>query len=255
LGKTTLTVSTCLLAPATAIVARCIHNRATVFTPYDWQEGIGNRAQYIEGKLAQGVPVLAVSLAEGMLLFTYRRQAKKIYEIYDRLIFAGVGQQSDVESLRMAAVDFAHQEGYNRSEQDVTIQRVATALSGPLKKAFADFGSAPLVARSLFGEVSAAAEDDVYYVLDYDGDYAISRGSAVLAGSETQEAAFRGKLDSVAGMKPEKAVDSIREIWHTAMESEEQPLSELLDGLTAESVLLERSDLRENRFRVLAGSD
>src|SRR3569832_1637489 len=82
-----------------------IHNRETVFTPYDWQEGIGNRAQYIEGKLAQGLPVLALSLAEGILLFTYRRQARKIYEIYDRLIFAGVGQQSDVEALRIAAVD------------------------------------------------------------------------------------------------------------------------------------------------------
>src|SRR3569832_2774998 len=100
-----------------------------MFTPYDWQEGIGNRAQYIEAKLAQGAPVVAVSLEDGILVFTYRRQARKIYEVYDRLIFAGIGQQSDVEALRMAAVDFASQEGYNRSEQDVTIQRVATALS------------------------------------------------------------------------------------------------------------------------------
>jgi hypothetical protein len=62
-----------------------------VFTPYDWQEGIGNRAQYIEGKLAQGVPVLAVSLEEGILLFTFRRQARKIYEIYDRLLLRALG--------------------------------------------------------------------------------------------------------------------------------------------------------------------
>jgi len=71
-----------------------------MFTPYDWQEGIGNRAQYIEGKLAQGVPVLAISLSEGILIFTYRRQSRKICEIYDRLVFAAIGQQSDVEARR-----------------------------------------------------------------------------------------------------------------------------------------------------------
>ena len=67
-----------------------------MFTPYDWQEGIGNRASYIESRLAQGAPVLAKSLPDGILLFTYRRQAKKIYEVYDRIVYSGVGQQSDI---------------------------------------------------------------------------------------------------------------------------------------------------------------
>jgi proteasome alpha subunit len=232
-----------------------VHNSRNVFTPYDWQEGIGNRAQYIEGKLAQGLPVLAVSLAEGILLFTYRRQAGKIYEIYDRLIFAGIGQQSDVEALRVAAVDFAHQEGYNRSEEDVTIQRVATALSAPLKKAFADFSSAPVVAKSLFGEVSPSIQDDVYYVLDYDGDYSIARGFTVLAGSDSQAAAFDGKLESVSGQKLETAVASLRDIWQSGMENEERPIAEVLEGLSPEAVLLERSDIRENRFRTMLGGD
>lgn len=226
-----------------------------MFTPYDWQEGIGNRAQYIEGKLAQGVPVLAASLAEGIVLFTYRRQAKKIYEIYDRLIFAGIGQQSDVEAMRMGAVDFAHQEGYNRSEQDVTIQRVATALSAPLKKAFADFNAAPPVVRILFAEVNLTPDADIYYALDYDGDYSTFRKSAVLSGSDTQRLAFDGKLDAVLGLKPEQAAEALKDIWHSSMEHDDRPLKELLHGLTAESVLLERSDLHDNRFRVLMGGD
>ena len=128
-----------------------------MYTPYDWQEGIGNRAQYIEGKLAAGSPVLAVSLPEGILVYTFRRQARKIFEIYDRLIFAAVGQQSDVESIRGSALDFASREGYNRSEEDVTIQRVATGISVPIKKAFGDFGTAPLVVRCLFAEVGGHA--------------------------------------------------------------------------------------------------
>src|SRR5438045_7336419 len=161
-----------------------------VFTPYDWQESMGNRASYIEAKLSQGSPAMAVSLKAGILVLTYRRQARKIYEIYDRLIFAAIGQQSDVESLRTAAVEFNHQEGYNRSEQDVTIQRVASALSSPLKKAFADFNTAPVVARVLFAEVNQAVADDLYYALDYDGDYSIYKQTAVLAGSESQSQAF-----------------------------------------------------------------
>src|SRR3954462_3208733 len=124
-----------------------------MYTPYDWQESIGNRASYIEGKLSQGAPAMAVSLDAGILVFTYRSQAQKIYEIYDRLIFAAIGQQSDIEALRTAAVEFTHQEGYNRSEQDVTIQRVASAMSTPLKRSFGDFSTAPFVARGLFGEV------------------------------------------------------------------------------------------------------
>src|SRR5580700_2953899 len=133
-----------------------------MLTPYDWQEGIGNRAQYIEGKLVSGSPVLAVSLPDGILLYTFRRQARKIYEIYDRLVFAGVGQQSDVEALRMSALEFASREGYNRSDEDVTIQRVATAMSAPLKRAFSDFSTSPLVARSLFGEVGSTLEEDLF---------------------------------------------------------------------------------------------
>src|SRR2546423_11440604 len=123
-----------------------------MLTPYDWQEGIGHRAQYVENKLEQGSPVLALSIKEGILLVTYRRNARKIFEIYDRLAFAAVGQQSDIESLRVAAVDFAHQEGFNRSEQDVTIQRVVTALSGAGEKTFCEFSNSPVVVGARFAE-------------------------------------------------------------------------------------------------------
>jgi len=63
-----------------------------MITPYDWQEGIGHRASYVDNKLAQGSPVMAISIGEGILLLTYRRQARKIYEIYDRLAYAAIGQ-------------------------------------------------------------------------------------------------------------------------------------------------------------------
>ena len=224
-----------------------------MFTPYDWQEGIGNRAQYIEGRLAQGAPVLAVSLDAGILVFTFRRQARKIFEIYDRLIFAGMGQQSDVEALRVAALEFASREGYNRSEEDVTIQRVATSMSGPIKRAFADFSASPVVARSLFGEVNASVEDDVFFALDYDGDYAMSRRFSVIAGTEAVVEAARERLSAIdASITPEAALNALREIWVAVQTPEDRSESDdPTKGLSPEAMLLERSNARENRFRLL----
>lgn len=224
-----------------------------MFTPYDWQEGIGNRAQYIEGKLSQGAPVFAVSLDEGILVFTFRRQARKIYEIYDRLIFAGIGQQSDVEAVRVAALEFASREGFARSEEDVTIKRVATAMSAPLKKAFSDFGASPLVARTLFAEVNATPDEDLYYALDYDGDYTMARRYAVIAGSQemVETATSRLKATDLGGSIDDRMA-ALREIWIAVMNPEgSRTIEELLEGLTTEAVLLERSTARENRFRLL----
>jgi proteasome alpha subunit len=217
-----------------------------VFTPYDWQEGIGNRAQYIEGKLAQGMPVLAASIDGGIVVFTYRRQVPKIYEVYDRLAFAAIGQQADVEALRMAAVDFASQEGYHRSEQDVTIQRLVNALSSPLKKAFGDFGVAPVVARSLFAEVDASPDGDLYYILDYDGDFSVTRRFALLLGGEAPDE-VKSRLQSFAPNRaPEAAVEELRDLWRLARGDEPLP-----EDLEPDAVLLERSEERENRFRRL----
>ncbi|MEA2553471.1 MAG: proteasome alpha subunit [Fimbriimonadaceae bacterium] len=224
-----------------------------MFTPYDWQESMGNRASYIEGKLSQGSPAIAVSIDAGILVLTYRRQARKIYEIYDRLIFAAIGQQSDVESLRTAAVEFTHQEGYNRSEQDVTIQRVAAALSGPLKRAFADFQTAPFVARALFGEVHMNPEEDLYYTLDYDGNFTVSRRHAFVAGTDTIQNNLRTKLaDFNLKTTPEKAVEQLKEIWAASLDPEnEEKDDEQVGDLKPDAVLLERGGERENRFRDL----
>lgn len=227
-----------------------------MFTPYDWQEGIGNRAQYIEGKLAAGSPVLAVSLPDGVLVYTFRRQARKIYEIYDRLVFSGVGQQSDVEAMRMAALEFASREGYNRSDEDVTIQRVATAMSAPLKKAFSDFSASPLVARSLFAEVGATPADDIYYTLDYDGDYALSRHRAAIAGTLEVGADLEKQLDEFPVTDPEAAMEALKSIWMRGVDPDGHKSEvEVFEGLRPEAMLVERSSARENRFRLLTPED
>lgn len=224
-----------------------------MLTPYDWQEGIGNRAQYIEGKLAQGSPVLAVSLPDGVLILTYRRQARKIYEIYDRLVFSGIGQQSDVEALRNAALEFASREGFQRSEEDVTIQRVVNAMSVPLKRAFGDFASAPWVARSLFAEVGERPEDDVYYVLDYDGDYAVSRGRAAVAGTLDEGESLDRALANVEAGTLNETIERLIPVWNQAVDPEGTDGASATEGLSLEVALMDRRPGRENRFRLLIG--
>lgn len=224
-----------------------------MLTPYDWQEGIGNRASYVEAKLAQGSPVLAVSLPEGILIFTYRRNSQKIFEVYDLLGFTGIGQQNDLEALRTAAVDFAHQEGFNRSVEDVTVQRVVVALSQPVKRAFGDFGVSPIVARCLFAEVGETIEEDRYYVLDYDGDYRLLKGRAVVTGDEELTKKLSGALADLKANSPEEAAEALKAIWQRGFEGDEEP-PEMTD-LVPETVLISRSTERENRFTWLSGAN
>ena len=222
-----------------------------MLTPYDWQEGIGNRAQYIEGKLAQGAPVLALSRPEGILLLTYRRQVRKIYEIYDRLVYSGIGNQSDVEAIRNAALEFASKEGFQRSEDDVTIQRVVSAISTPIKRAFGDFGSAPTSARSLFAEVGERPEDDMYFILDYDGDYSVTKGNAAVAGTfETGEALEKALAEVAPEGSLDQTIDVLAPIWAKAYDPEGDK-GDATDGLTLEVALMDRRPDRENRFRLL----
>lgn len=227
-----------------------------MITPYDWQEGIGNRAQYIEAKLEAGSPVVALSVADGVLLVTYRRQTRKLFEVYDRVAFAGVGQQSDVEAIRVAAVDFASREGYQRSEQDVTVQRIASATSTPIKRAFGDFSTAPFVVRCLFAEVNETPDADLFYTVDFTGDYAVARGSTVLAGSESLReslASAIAELDltkSAADLLP-KVLDA----WRTSVTPESGDEEAATEGMSPEALLIERSDARVDRFRRLTPDD
>ena len=155
--------------------------------------------------------------------------------------------------MRVAAIDFAHQEGFNRSEQDVTIQRVVTALSNPVKKAFGDFSSSPFVVRCLFAEVGKKAEDDIYAVLDYDGDFNTRKRYAFVAGSEEANKEIEEKLSALAGekLKLDKARKKLEEIWTATR-------GEAADGgeeLKLEVAIIDRSDEREARFRVLESGE
>ena len=223
-----------------------------MLSPYDWQEGIGHRSQYVESRLAGGSPVVAASFDEAIVFLTYRKQARKLFEVYDELIMGAIGQQSDVESMRQAAVDFAHQEGFNRSERDVTIQRVVNALSTPIKRAFADFQMVPVVARALFAQICPTPKEDHFMMLDFDGDFHARHGYGYVAPSIESAEILERRLGELKREKMtlDKGIAALKEIWHAGYRTEEVASpEEVTQDLNVEIARLVRNPRGENRFQ------
>ena len=157
------------------------------FTPYDWNENIQHRLEYVETRLRQGSPVAGLRFDGGVLLLSLRKSQRKVFEVFDHILFAGIGSQSDVEGIRIASIDFAHQEAFNRSPDDVSVQRLAAGLSPTLKKAFGDGFNSPFVFRGLFAEIGREPDRDQFTALNYDGEYSVQPEFGAIAGSGDAE--------------------------------------------------------------------
>jgi proteasome alpha subunit len=243
-----------------------------VYTPFDFNEAIAHRKDYVEDGLREGSPVVGLSFPDGIILLTVRRTQRKVFEIYDRLAYSAIGRQSDIEDIRLGAIKVAHEEGYGRSPDDVTAHRlVGFALSPTLKKLFGDQFNAPAVVRALFAELGARPQDDLFYVLNYDGDYSQTGERAVIAGTPEAEERMLAALS--AGAPPATRDDAIRlalEAWgHGALESRRLPADEKevddeararqVEALIAQELkagalevgLLDRTTPNEAKFRLL----
>lgn len=161
--------------------------------PYRWVEAIQNRREYIENQLAAGSPIACLSCADGVLLVTVSRERQKLFEVYDRIAMGAIGHPGDIERLRMASIEMASAEGFNRSAQDVSLRRmVAYSLSPVLKNAFEQIYGPPYLARMLFAELGRNGDPDLLLRLDYDGSFHTNGGAvskspepfAVLSGKD-----------------------------------------------------------------------
>lgn len=241
------------------------------YTPYDWHLSLHQRMEYIEERLRGGSPVVGISLAAGILLLTIHQTQRKIFEIYDRLMFAGIGSQSDLETTRIAAIDFAHREGFLRSPNDVTAQRLVGSVLGPaLKRAFADPFAAPFVFRGLFAELGETPGEDQFFVLNYDGEFRRLQRVAAIGGSDEAEREMLAALRAGSGDDLDTALRRGLEAWAVGRllarnsGDEVQPpgpdeigaaLREaLIDGVF-EAALLERATRRSQRFRLLTADE
>ena len=252
------------------------------YTPYDWQQTLSQKADYAEDRLRGGSPVVALSADDGIVLLTTQRAQRKLFEIYDRLAFAGIGTPSDLEAVRVRAVDFSHAEGYQRSPEDVSIQRVVGfAISPLLKQAFADPMRTPLVLRGVFTQLGRSPDADLFFVLNYDGEFVSRRRYGVAAGAGTAEdhmhEALRDHLDGLDddddALSREDALTLAVRTWAAGQwalatggaegEAIELPedaeldraLSDALATETLEAAILERDTDRERRVRALTADD
>ncbi len=227
-----------------------------MLSPYDWQESISQRAQYIENRIKSGSPIVGLSIDAGCILYTYRKHIRKVYEVYDRMMFSAIGQQADVESMRVTSIDFAHQEGFAHSEDDVTIGRlVGFALSGPMKRAFGDLTVAPFVIHALFAEMNAKPAEDLFIWLHYDGDFVAHRQFAVAAGTRDSEKRMVEFLSSAyrPDLSVEEAFGIADQAWRIGADRDVDgvPDEELLSDAFPEIGFLERNVERVRRFRLI----
>lgn len=250
------------------------------YSPYEWNESVRQRNEFIEDRLREGSPVVGLSYDAGILLLTVRRSQRKIYEIYDKLMFSAIGNQSDIESIRTGAIDIAHREGFTRSPDDVSIQRiVGFAVSPSIKKIYADPFAAPVAIRAVFAELGRTAADDHYFVVGYDGEFIKLSHRAVIAGTVEDEQRMLDALSRELGEDMSKtpdfsaAVRAALESWAVGrmaptendvrMETAEEAgvtTSDMLReafvlGATLEAAILERDTSRESRFRMLTASE
>lgn len=220
------------------------------YTPYDWQQTLRQKADYVEDRLRGGSPVIGLSCDVGALLLSTRRTQRKIYEIYDRLAFAGLGNPSDLETIRQLSVDFAHAEGYQRSPDDVSIQRVVgLAISPVLKRSFADPFRTPLVLRGLFVQVGERPEDDLFFALNYDGEYMLHHHHAVIAGTEVAERQMSLILSGQESKRKSKEASPLK--WEAALEKALQAWAAGRAALSLGSSLPAEADARESTVETL----
>ncbi len=250
------------------------------YSPYDWNESIQQRNEFIEDRLKDGSPVVALTYDGGLLMLSVRQTQRKVYEIYDKLMFSAIGSHSDVEQLRVAAIDVAHTEGFQRSPDDVSVQRmVGFRISPAIKKVYSDPFAQPIVFKGIFAELGKSVDRDQLVTLSYDGEFSTSPLFAVVAGTayaedrmrehlkdETQAGAL--SLDAAlnaallawgVGMKHLQAEDREDADYSTDGEGQKDIAAFITEHLGkewhAEAGVLERNTTRESRFRLLSDSE
>ena len=255
-----------------------------MYTPFDLNEAIGHKKDYVEKLLREGSPVVGLAYEGGLLLLTLRRTQRKVYEIYDRQMFSAIGNQADIENVRLAAIQMAHQEGFERSPDDVSIQRlVGFSLSPAVKKAFGDQWTVPFVIHALFAELGRAGRADVFFALNYDGEFRQYAGAAVIGGTQAAEDKMLERIgEPEVSRTRDEAIRTALAAWtvgarealkrsiggQTEETDDFNPLRDLdeaegdqvflrdeMKTATLEVGILERRGKGESRFRLLSASE
>lgn len=235
--------------------------------PFRWIEAISTRHSYVREKLAQGQPVIAVPFNEGALMMGFSPQGGKIFEVYDRIAMGGLGHPADVEKLRMTLLELAHIEGFNRSEQDVTISRLLQfGIAPSLKQNFEEVMRAPYLVQLLLVEIDQEGQSR-FYRLNYDGHWEMFKQGAVIAGNSKTSEWIEKEIPKIAfsTMSLDQALRSACKLWEEGrnqMTDEEKEkssspasLKEVFEKWTLESAILSRVSPSRCLYRAVTSDE
>ena len=153
-----------------------------------------DRADFAQKGIARGRSLVAVELAEGILLCAENpsRNLRKVSEIYDRIGFAGVGRYNEYDQLRIAGIRHADLKGYTYSRGDVDSQALANNYAQMLGQIFTH-ETKPLEVEILVAAVGYERKGDRLFHIRFDGSVTDEQGFAVLGG---EAEAIRERLGS-----------------------------------------------------------
>jgi proteasome alpha subunit len=200
--------------------------------PYRWLEAVSNRRDYVSEQIKPGTPVLAVCLAEGIVMVGVGTGQSKIFEVHDRVALGGLGHPADIEKIRQAAVDAAHIEAFTRDAEDISLRRLVSFNLGPaLKQQFEQLFSAPFLTELLLAELGRRPAEDVLVNLHFDGGFQFQNGGIAVAASDADSAAaaadWLAKEDTETKPIKEAVNDLLQAWWLVTTEA-------IIDGVPAE---------------------
>ena len=199
------------------------------FMPYVPPEQLmKDRSEFAHKGIARGKSVIGLEYADGILFIAENPSATlhKISEIYDRIVFAGVGKYSEFEDLRISGVRLADLRGYSYGREDVRARDLANAYSQALSTIFTQ-QMKPYEVEVLVAEIAEdGGRDEIYHVL-FDGTVTDEHDHVAIGGhaeelTEAVKAAYQPGWDlSTAVREAAKALSTAegREIESDALEA------------------------------------
>lgn len=142
-----------------------------------------DKADYARKGIARGKSMVALEYQDGIVLVAENPSTTlhKLSEIYDHIVFAGVGKFSEFENLRIAGVRHADLKGYVYSREDVTAKSLANAYSQTLGNIFTQ-ELKPFEVEIMVAQVGEDnSSNEIYHIL-YDGTINDEKGYAAMGG-------------------------------------------------------------------------
>lgn len=131
-----------------------------------------DREDYARKCIERGKDLVAMEYENGIVLVAENPHGtlNKISEIYDRIVFAAVGNHTEFEPLRYQGLQATEVKGYTYSREDVNAKWLANLYAQRLGLAFSQFEGKPLEVELLIAEVGEKDNFDNYlYHISFNG--------------------------------------------------------------------------------------